>query len=122
MNLVEDEPEAVALPKEDGDAALEAWKAGHLLADVAVSRRAERGRRFQACGRAQLRALKDGRAWPNADDSAELVPIPDASRMRRDASGCVGILNCGKFRRINSGQISAELEQNLANFDAHWQK
>ena len=43
MNLVEDEPEAVALPKEDGEAALEAWKAGHLLADVAVSRRAERG-------------------------------------------------------------------------------
>ena len=42
MNLVEDEPEAVALPKEDGEAALEAWKAGHLLADVAVSRRAER--------------------------------------------------------------------------------
>ena len=42
--------------------------------------------RRAAAGRAELRALKEGRAWPNADDSAELVPIPDASRMRRDAS------------------------------------
>ena len=33
--------------------------------------------------------------------SAELVPIPDTFGcvgMRRDASGCVGILNAGRFR------------------------
>ena len=64
------------------------------------SRRAAGG----ASGRdARLRALEErgSGAGQNADDSAELVPIPDASRMRpdmsgyvrmrRDASGCVGI-------------------------------
>ena len=44
-------------------------------------------------GRAELRALKEVRHWPNADERAELIPIPDASRMRPgyvpDASGCV---------------------------------
>ena len=46
-----------------------------------------RGAERPACGRdAELRALKEGRPWPNADDSAELVPIPDASRMRPDTS------------------------------------
>ena len=70
---------------------------------------AESGR---ASGRAELRALREGRAWPNADDSAELVPIPDASgcvgmspdasRMRPDASGCAGILNPGKIPAIQN--------------------
>ena len=52
-----------------------------------------RGERPVACGRdAQLRALKEGRAWPNADfggtgtDSGCAGMRPDASQMRRDAS------------------------------------
>ena len=71
--------------------------------------------RRAAAGRAQLLAKKapTGRM----QIPAELVPIPDASRMRPDASGCfrmrpgcVGILNCGKFRRI-----LAKFRQNLGN-------
>ena len=48
-----------------------------------------RGERPIACGRAQLRARKEGRAWANADfgGTGNTVSIPDASRMRRDASG-----------------------------------
>ena len=57
-------------------------------------------------GRAELRALKEVRHWPNADERAELIPIPDASRMR---PGCVRILKSGKFRRI-----LAENRQNLS--------
>ena len=34
--------------------------------------------------RAELRALNEGRIWPNADERAELVPMPDASWMRPD--------------------------------------
>ena len=46
--------------------------------------------------------------------SAELVPIPDASRMRRDF----------ELRQISakSGKISAKFGQNLANSDEIWQK
>ena len=61
--------------------------------------RAGRGERPAGGRDAELRALNEGRPWPTADDSAELVPIPDASgcvRIRPDASGCVGILNSRK--------------------------
>ena len=56
-------------------------------------------------GRAQLLAKRG--SIGQMQISAELVPIPDASRMRpdasgcvgmrRDASGCVGILNSANF-------------------------
>ena len=72
-----------------------------------VGSRAARGRgaeRPALTGRhAQLRALKEGRAWPNADfggTGTDSGCVPDASGcngMRRDESGCVGILNSGKI-------------------------
>ena len=57
---------------------------------------------------------------------AELVPIPDASRMRPDASGCVrmrpdasGMRRDFEFQQIsaNSGKIPAKFGQNLAKFN-----
>ena len=57
---------------------------------------ASRGER--PAGRAQLLAKRG--SIGQMQISAELVPIPDASRIRQDASGCVGILNSSKFRRI----------------------
>ena len=85
------------------------------------------GNRFRLrlrCERAELRARKEGRAWPNADDSAErqyrfrMRPdAPGCVRMRPDASGCVGILNSSKFRRI-----LAQYEENLATFVKNWPK
>ena len=65
------------------------------------SRRAAGG----ASGRdARLRALEErgSGAGQNADDSAELVPIPDASRMRPDASGCVGMRPDFEFQQISA--------------------
>ena len=80
------------------------------------SRRAAGG----ASGRdARLRALEErgSGAGQNADDSAELVPIPDASGCVRMRPGCVGILNSSEFRRI-----LAKFRQNPANFDKNWQR
>ena len=54
--------------------------------------------RRAAAGRAQLLAKRG--CIGQMQTPAELVPIPDASRILPDASGCVGILNSGKFRRI----------------------
>ena len=66
--------------------------------------------------------------------SAELVPIPDASRMRPDTSGyvrmrpgCVGMRRDFEFQQIsaNSGkfrQIPANLDKiNVAKIDKNWQ-
>ena len=55
-------------------------------------------REERPAGRAQLLAKRG--SFGQMQISAELAPIPDASRMRPDASGCVGILNSSKFRRI----------------------
>ena len=68
------------------------------------SRRAAGG----ASGRdARLRALEErgSGAGQNADDSAELVPIPDASGcvgMRPEASGCVRMHRDFEFRQISA--------------------
>ena len=71
----------------------------------------------RAGGRAQLLAKRG--SIGQMQISAELVPIPDASRMRRDtsgyvrmrrdASGCVGMRRDFEFRQIsaNSGKIPA---------------
>ena len=79
-------------------------------------------------GRAELLAKRG--SIGQMQISAELVPIPDASRMRYvrirpDASGCVGILNSSKFLALltseqnfcefwqHSGKIWAKFGQNL---------
>ena len=54
-------------------------------------------------GRAQLRALKEGRPWPNADfggTGTDSGCFPDASGYFRMRPGCVGILNSRKSQRI----------------------
>ena len=70
-----------------------------------------------AAGRAQL--LAERGSTGRMQISAELVPIPDASRILPDAfpmrSGCVGILNSGKLLNeisANSGKIPANLGHN----------
>ena len=70
-------------------------------------------------GRARLWALREGRPWPNADSGGTGTDsgcVPDASRMRLDASGCVGILNSDFLHQnsANSGINSVIFGQNLA--------
>ena len=76
---------------------------------LAMSRRA-------AAGRAQLRALKDGRAWPNADSGKSGTD----SGCVPDTPGCVWMRRDFEFRQIsaNSGEIPAKIRRKLAN----WQK
>ena len=61
-----------------------------------------RGERMNAgrlSGADELRALNEGRIWPHANFSGTGTN-PGYFRMRPDTSGCVGILNSSKFRRI----------------------
>ena len=73
-------------------------------------------------GRAQLRALQEGRIWPHADfggtgtNSGCVGMRRDASWMRPgcvlDASGCVGMRRDFDFRH--------KMRQNSGKFRQHW--
>ena len=104
MSTAQDVENGLAKP----DAAVEAWGDSTAPSTTGAGpeqdaapkdgEKAESGR--WRGGRAQLRALKEGllakcrfrRNW------YRFRMRPGCVRMRRDASGCVGILNSGKFR------------------------
>ena len=77
-----------------------------VLGNTVKSRRAAGGRL-----RAQL--LAERGSVGQVQISAELVPIPDASRMRPDASGCVRMRRDFGFQQIsaNSSKIPANLDR-----------
>ena len=70
-------------------------------------------------GRAELRALKEGRPWPNAD-SGGTGTDSGCVGMRQDASGCVGMRRDFEFQQISANsqfwQNSGKFRQNLAKF------
>ena len=97
-------------------------------ASICGPRRRRWARSRRAAGRPSGAACAKRGSIGQMQISAELVPIPDASRMRPDASGyvrCVGILNSSKFLTsdvrspnkisANSGKIPAKFVWNLAN-------
>ena len=63
----------------------------YIDASIIIQKAFRRSRGSAAgCGRAELRALKEGRAWPNADLGGTGTDSGCVG-MRLDASGCVGM-------------------------------